>query len=391
MYAANARSPIEDRVPYVLTGTIFGNATWQWLALLVAMPLSFGIATLVVWILLGLSGLVARRTKTSADDALIASARRPGRLALAALVYWVLARELHLTLESQHIIGHLGFTAFVLAVAWFAFGVVAALIRWFEERIPEGEENAMAHRGARTRLAVFERVAEVLIVVVATAFALVQFEVVRSIGVSLLASAGIAGVVVGFAAQKSLGGIIAGVHLSITQPIRMGDSILIEGEFGTVEEINLTYVVVRLWDERRLVVPVGRFLDQPFQNWTKVGSELIGTVTIACDFGTPVERVRAELVRVCSLSPHWDRRSCSLQMTEAGERSVTLRAVMSSANASALWDLRCEVRERLVRFLLELEGGRYVARAREEWLGGRPPGSDGAARDDRTLIGSPAP
>jgi small-conductance mechanosensitive channel len=212
----------------------------------------------------------------------------------------------------------------------------------------------------------FERLAGVFIVVISTALVLMQFAIVRNVGVSLLASAGVAGVVIGFAAQKSLGTIVAGLQLSLTQPIRIGDSLVIEGEFGTIEQILLTYVVVRLWDDRRMVVPVTRFLDQPFQNWSKVTAQLTGAVTITCDFSTPVARAREELQRVVSESRLWDGRTCALQVTEANERSITLRALVSAANASAAWDLRCEVREKLIAFLCALDGGKHLPRVREE-------------------------
>ncbi len=384
MYRAMAKSPLEDRVPYALTGVFLGNATWQWLALLLGVPLSFGGAWAASWLVFRAARAAARFTRTQADDLLIESSYRPSRLALAALLLDTLAGALHLTVTVERAITHLCFSALVLAVGWFAVGLVGAGTRWFEERIPAGPEHELAHRGARTRLVVLERVAEVLVLVIAAAVALVQFEVVRNVGLSLLASAGIAGVVVGLAAQRSLGGIIAGVQLSVTQPIRMGDTVVIEGENGTIEEINLTYVVVRLWDERRLVVPVSRFLEQPFQNWTKLASAMTGTVTVACDFSTPVDRVRVELERICAASPHWDRRTCSLQVTDATDRSMTLRAVVTGATAGECWELRCEVREKLVRFLHALEGGRYLARARGEWVDApaTPPdgGPDAGAR-----------
>src|SRR6185503_3018794 len=166
-----------------------------------------------------------------------------------------------------------------------------------------------------------------VVVVFATSIVLVQFEFVRSVGLSLLASAGLAGIVVGFAAQRSLAGIIAGLHLSITQPIRIGDSVMIEKEFGTIEEINLTYVVVRLWDDRRLVVPISRFLEHSFENWTKTTPELTGTVMLAVDYTAPVELIRKELERLCQGNEDWDGRTCSLQVVDVTDVAMTLRAL----------------------------------------------------------------
>jgi small-conductance mechanosensitive channel len=184
------------------------------------------------------------------------------------------------------------------------------------------------------------------------------------VGVSLLASAGLVGVVLGFAAQKSLAGVIAGIQLSITQPIRIGDTVVIEGEMGTIEEINLTYVIVKVWDERRLVVPIQKFLDTTFQNWTRVNPELRGIVMLHADYNVPVDAVRAELDRVVHADPRWDGRVCKLHVTEVTDKVVSLRALVSARDADQVWELRCNVREKMVRYLADLDGGKYLAQLR---------------------------
>jgi small-conductance mechanosensitive channel len=191
-----------------------------------------------------------------------------------------------------------------------------------------------------------------------------QFEAMRSLGVSLLASAGVAGLVLGLAAQRTLGSVFAGIQLSITQPIRIGDEVVIEGEFGTIEEITLTYVVLRVWDERRLIVPMNRFFEQPFQNWTKVGSELHGTVMLYADYGFPVDLLRAELERLLTGNPRWDGRTQKVHVTDAKEKTLEVRVLVSAANAGKLFDLRAELREKLVTWLTALEGGRYLPKTR---------------------------
>ncbi|HCF59138.1 MAG TPA: mechanosensitive ion channel protein MscS, partial [Myxococcales bacterium] len=221
-------------------------------------------------------------------------------------------------------------------------------------------------------------IASVTVYVVAAALVLTQFEAVRNLGMSLLASAGIAGIVVGLAAQKTISSLLAGIQLSITQPIRIGDSIVVEGEFGTVEEIHLTYVVVRVWDLRRLIVPITRFLDAPFQNWTKVSPEIMGTVELFADYSVPIDQVRAELGRFCEAHPAWDKKVCNLQVTAVSERTVTLRALVSSENAGKSSELRNAVREQLVKFLQQLDGGRYLPQVR---LAPTPEGS-GESKSD---------
>jgi small-conductance mechanosensitive channel len=206
-------------------------------------------------------------------------------------------------------------------------------------------------RAIQTQVVVLKRVAVAIIVIFTVASMLTMFSSVRQFGTSILASAGIAGVIVGLAAQRSLGGLIAGFQIALTQPIRMDDVVIVEGEFGRVEEITLTYVVVRVWDLRRLIVPIADFIDKPFQNWTRSSADLLATVFLYADYTVPVEPLRRELTRILDASPRWDRKVNVLQVTDSKERSLEIRALASASDASIAWDLRCEIRERLVNFL----------------------------------------
>jgi len=235
------------------------------------------------------------------------------------------------------------------------------------------ESNLLGHdeyknRGARTQLILAQRVFSTLVLVAGAALILSSFSAVPNLGVSLLASAGIASVVLGLAAQKTLGGILAGFQLSITQPVRLGDSVFVEGELGTVEEIRLTYAVVRLWDLRRLVLPVSKFLDQPFQNWTRVPSPLLGSVELWADFRTPLAPLREQLASICKQSKLWDGGTCSLVVLDTSQQAMKLRALVSAADATQLFDLRCEVREQLIAFLGKLDGGVHLPFSRSEEL-----------------------
>jgi small-conductance mechanosensitive channel len=180
---------------------------------------------------------------------------------------------------------------------------------------------------------------------------LMVFDSVRQFGASILASAGIAGIVVGFAAQKSIATLLAGFQIALTQPIRVDDVVIVENEWGRIEDITLTYVVVRIWDLRRLVVPITYFIEQPFQNWTRSSADILGTVFLHVDYSMPLDALRAELTRILTASPYWDGKVNVLQVTEAREQTLQIRALASAADASLAWDLRCEIRERLVSFV----------------------------------------
>jgi small-conductance mechanosensitive channel len=216
----------------------------------------------------------------------------------------------------------------------------------------DGKLDADFHaRKVYTQFKVIERVMVFLIVIFAIAIALMTFEQIRQIGVSLLASAGIAGIILGFAAQKSLSTLFAGIQIAIAQPIRIDDAVIVEGEWGRIEEITLTFVVVKIWDERRLVVPINYFLDKPFQSWTRKSSELIGAVFVYTDFSAPVAEMRQELTRILNSTPLWDRRASGLMVTNASEKTMEIRIIASAANAGQAFELRCFIREKMITFL----------------------------------------
>ncbi len=198
---------------------------------------------------------------------------------------------------------------------------------------------------------ILKRIAIALVVTVAICLALMTFENIRRLGSTLLASVGIIGIIVGLAAQKTIGTFIAGIQLAFTQPIRVDDVVIVENEWGRIEEITLTYVVVKIWDLRRLILPATYFLEKPFQNWTRTTADLLGTVYIYADYSIPVEPLRQELERILRNSGEWDGKVCGLQVTGASERTVELRGLISAPDASAAWNLRCLVREQLVAFI----------------------------------------
>ncbi len=217
-------------------------------------------------------------------------------------------------------------------------------------------DNLSARR-IYTQVSVIRKIVVAAVVVLSVGSILMLFDPVRQFGTSILASAGIAGVVLGFAAQKTLGNLLAGIQIALTQPFLLDDLVLVEGEYGQIEEITLTYVTVRTWDLRRLVLPITYFVEKPFQNWSRVSTDLLGTVFLHLDYQVPLGELRRELKRLLESNDKWDRKVCALQVTEANERTVQVRAVVSSSSPGKTFDLRCEVREGLIEFIRQHHPG----------------------------------
>ncbi len=244
-----------------------------------------------------------------------------------------------------------GEVLFVVSIAW---GLIA-FIRMSKLQLLKKYDISLADnlksRKVYTQYNILEKILIIIIGVIATAVTLMLFEGVRNVGVSLFASAGLAGLIIGLSAQKALGTILAGLQIAVTQPIRMDDVVIVENEWGWIEEINLTYVVVRIWDKRRLVVPSTYFLERPFQNWTRTSADILGTVFIYTDYTIPFEPLRQELTRLLKASPHWDGKVNVLQVTDAKEHTLEIRALMSAETSPKAWDLRVFVREKLIEFI----------------------------------------
>ena len=239
----------------------------------------------------------------------------------------------------------------VAAVAWGLIALTRVLDDVVERRFDVAVPDNLRARRVRTQVGVLRRVLVIVIVAFALGAVLVPFQGFRALGAGLLASASVVSIVVGIAAQRPLGNIVAGVQLALTQPIRVGDAVVLEEEWGTVEEITLTYVVVRIWDQRRLVLPISHFFEKPFQNWTRRTAQVIGAVYLYVDWTAPVPAIREAFERIVAGSTHWDGQVRALQVSDASERTIQLRVIMSAPNAGSAWDLRCEVREGLVAFL----------------------------------------
>lgn len=273
------------------------------------------------------------------------------RFTLVLFALTVAARNAPLDYEVAQGLGRLFQVGFIVSIGWLA--IVAThmtadvyLLR-FKVDVPD---NLLARKHV-TQIRILKRAVQTLIVLVTVASALMTFEVLRQFGVSLFASAGIAGVIVGLAARPLLSSLIAGVQIAMTQPIRIDDAVVVENEWGWVEEITATYVVIKLWDWRRLIVPLSYFMDKPFQNWTRETSALIGTVLIYADYTVPVGRVRDRVHEIARASRLWDGAVVNLQVTDAKDSTVELRILISARSSPEVFDLRCEMREKVIEFL----------------------------------------
>lgn len=241
----------------------------------------------------------------------------------------------------------------IIAFAWMLIQCVNVLrdVVLDLNKITEGDN--LTSRKIITQLQYIRQLSIIVIGFVAIAAILLHFDGVRSIGTGLLTSAGVAGIIIGFAAQKTIANLLAGFQIAFTQPIRYDDVVIVEGEWGKIEEITLTYVVVRIWDLRRLIVPINYFIEKPFQNWTRSSAEILGTVFIYVDYNIPVDKIRNKLTQILESHELWDKKVNALQVTNTDNKVMELRALMSAKDASDAFDLRCGVREQLVYFVQE--------------------------------------
>ncbi len=275
----------------------------------------------------------------------------PSRLAVVVIALWAALASTAFPPAVSQSIGQVLLVGLIVLAGWSAARALEVAAALYLRRFRlDAEDNLLARKHV-TQMRVLKRAGDVLIALLTTGTALMTFASVRGYGVSLFASAGAASFVVGLAARPLLTNLIAGVQIAVTQPIRLEDAVIVEGEWGWVEEITSTYVVVRLWDWRRMILPLSYFLEKPFQNWTRETASLIGSVFVYVDYTVPVQAVRQKLEELVRESSLWDGRVVNLQVSGATGSTVELRALVSARNAPQTWDLRCEIREKLIAFL----------------------------------------
>lgn len=331
-----------------------GMSGWlpPWFIIAAIIIGSAGLGLLVHALLFRLAVASARRLDTF-WQALLLRTKGPTRLALIVLGTRIGTAAAPIGAQWAAGIHQVLLVATICLVGWIA--VIASEI-WLALHLRrfklDAEDNLLARKHV-TQSRILRKVVAVLIVLITLSAALMTFDGVRQYGISLLASAGAAGLVLGLALQPLLKSLIAGVQLAITQPIRIDDALLVENEWGNVEEITSTYVVVRLWDWRRMVLPLSYFIEKPFQNWTREGASLIGTVMVYLDYSVPVDRIRHKVEEIARSSPLWDRNVVNVQVTDFKQMTMEVRILVSASSAPKAFDLRCEVREKLIGYIQE--------------------------------------
>lgn len=333
--------------------SFLGGDAAIWVRYAVIVIVSVAIAVLVHTALAWVFVRAAARTPGSTDDLIVARMRRPTRLLFMIIGLGVAKPMMDLGPKGD---GWWTFGAGLLIPALVGW-LIAAAISAADDIIQTGADVSVADnlraRRRRTRAGIMKRIAMFVVLVGTICLMLMSIPAVRTIGVTLAASAGIGALAIGAAAQPALKNLIAGIQMAFTEPIRLDDVVIVDGEWGKIEEIRLTYVVVAVWDQRRLVVPVSKFLEDSFQNWTRASSDLLGTAFLHVDRTADVQRIREKLTEIVAEDPLWDGRVCGLQVTESYPTYMELRCLVSAADAGRAFDLRCNVRERMHAFLAE--------------------------------------
>ncbi|ULB34551.1 MULTISPECIES: mechanosensitive ion channel family protein [Proteiniphilum] len=293
----------------------------------------------------------ARKSRSRIDDFMVRLFTLPGIWFIFALLLNLFSGLLSEDKQVYGVLRKISQIMLILTVGWIVVQVVRALFHHWQKQLDIQNPDNLEARKRLTQMSMIERITVIAIIFIFTAIALMTIEQVRQLGMSLLASAGVAGIIIGFAAQRSFGQIFSGIQIAFTQPIRLDDVVVIEGEWGRIEEIHITYAVVKIWDERRLIVPIDYFLNNPIQNWTRSSSQILGTLFLPVSYDLPLEPLREELTRIVQGDPNWDGRVQNIQVTDSREWYKQLRVLVSSADSSRNWDLRVSVREKLIDFI----------------------------------------
>lgn len=346
---------------------------------LLILPLAAIVVAFVVHVVIELSLRAAtKRGRGAYWRPMVARTVRPLFFVLLLLAFSFVRPAVGLEEVFDERARHLLSVLLIASITWL---IVAAINSFDDVILSWHDVSATDNRHARrvhTQTRVLSRTATIIVGMLGIAAIIMTFPNVRQIGTSIFASAGVAGLVIGLAAQPTVASIIAGLQIALTQTLNIDDVVIVQGEWGRIEEINSSYVVVRIWDQRRLVVPIRWFIDNPFENWTRTTSELLGTIFVYADHTLPAQELREELKRICESCEEWDGRVCVLQVTDTTERTVQFRALVSARDSPTLWDLRVRVREKLIEYLQQEHPGSLPrVRASLDAPHDRPDAADG--------------
>ena len=325
---------------------LLSDAWWHLLAVAAAIVIGSAIAHRLVWPV-----LLRMASRSTVTEAVVKRCKRAAGWAVPVVAIQIALQGMPQDEPGLAFVEHLNGVLVIVVLTWLAVAAIQGVANGVILLHPAEVSDNLSARRIQTQTRVLARIASGTAMVAGLAFVLMTFPKARQLGTSVLASAGVIGLVAGIAAKSVFSNLLAGLHIALAQPIRLDDVLIIDGEWGRVEEITATYVVLRIWDERRLIIPLGWFMEHPFQNWTRTSADLLGTVMLWVDFGMPVEALRQEAQRLCQSSPHWDQRVCVVQVTDTSERAMQIRILISSGNSGANFDLRCELREALLAFI----------------------------------------
>lgn len=330
------------------------------------------IAVVLALIVHKLGGLILLRVARHSHllSAILTKIRTPAKFVLPLLALQTVWQGAPDELRWIDNVRHVNGLLMIAATTWLLVRIIAGFAQGILDRHPLDVADNVAARRIHTQTRVLSRTAMTLVTVMGAAMLLMTFPGARQVGASLLASAGVVGLIAGFAAKPVFSNMIAGLQLALTQPIRLDDVLIIEGEWGRVEEITGTYVVLKIWDERRLIIPLQYFIEKPFQNWTRNNSALMGSVFFYVDYGMPLAPLRKELERIVHAAPEWDQRFFNLVVSDTTDRTMQLRVLCTAASSGLAWDLRCVVREGLIDFM-QREYPQFLPRLRIEGDGER--------------------
>lgn len=330
---------------------LFESLGLAWVPLWAQLLFLVVVADLAYWFLSWAASFLVRRERVAAVRSFLKGTRPPVWLILAVLILdWGIRTTLPGT-PIDSLLDRLVPLLLVLGLALLVLRITGGLFDLLRRRFDLSAPNNLRARKATTQINLLHRVVTFIVVLISAAAALMTIPGVRSYGTSLLASAGVAGIVLGFAAQQTLANVLAGIQIAITQPLRYDDAVVIDGEWGWVEETTLTYIVVRLWDRRRLVVPISQLLQRSFQNWTRSSSSIIGTVYLYLDYRAAVDGIRAAQSAALRETEHWDGDVDVVQVIDTTEATMVVRSLVSGKDSPTTWNLRCYIRERLINYL----------------------------------------
>ncbi|QCX38586.1 mechanosensitive ion channel [Aureibaculum algae] len=323
----------------------FGEESWLTYLVIIVASILLGLA--LRWLIFTFLKLGNQRKPTILKQQLLKHLKTPAKFLLPILFIYGFLLYLKLIPLWHKVVEAL----IIINFSWIVIASLNAVEEIVKQKFSIDTNHKTKDRKVLTQLRFIKSISIIIIITLACAAILWNFPAAKKLGTTILTSAGVIGIIVGVAAQKSIANLITGFQIAFTQPIKIDDEVVIEGEFGEVEDITLTYVVIKIWDKRRLVLPLSYFNDKPFVNWTFNSADVIGTVFLYVDYTFPVKELRAKLLDILKSNPLWDKKEANLLVTNSDVQSMELRAAFSAKNASDTWDLRCQIREELIDFI----------------------------------------